>query len=197
MYRKSLALLILPALVALAAMQTESASQAPAEAAVGWTIDPVHSSAHFRIQHMGAGMVYGRFNALSGSFTTGGDGAVEFTVDAASVDTGNDGRDKHLRSPDFFDVAQFPQMTFVAKSFRQVEGDRWEAKGTLTLHGVSKEITVPVTHTGTGQGREGKPLIGFEATFDLQRSDYGMSFMVGPAADAVRVTIAVEAGQDS
>jgi polyisoprenoid-binding protein YceI len=158
-------------------------------------IDPVHSAVIFSNHHMNAGYVYGRFNDVSGSFVLGVDEA-KFSVDATikvdSLDTNNAKRDGHLKGPDFFNSAQFPTITFKStKVSAGKEKDTYEVVGDLSLHGVSKPITVIVRKTGIGgMGKEVRG--GIEAAFTIKRTDYGMTNMIGPSGDEVRLTIALE-----
>jgi polyisoprenoid-binding protein YceI len=109
------------------------------------------------------------------------------------VDTGIQKRDDHLRSPDFFNAKQFPTIKFVSKEVKKTDKGH-EVTGDLTMHGVTKSITVNLEQTG--QGSMGpRQIIGFETTVDLKRSDFGMKNMIGPAADDVRLIISLEAGK--
>lgn len=157
-----------------------------------YAVDPVHTTVVFRIVHLNVAPFYGRFNRTSGTFTVqeAGTGSVDLAIDAASVDTGNAKRDGHLKSPDFFAVEQFPEITFKG-ALRHLSGDRFEAKGTLTLHGVSKEITVPVQRIGSGEAM-GAYRTGFEAIFTIRRSDYGMTWNPGALGDEVKLMLGVE-----
>ncbi|MFQ5845001.1 MAG: YceI family protein [Planctomycetota bacterium] len=162
-----------------------------------YQVDPVHSSVVFRVKHMGVSYLWGRFNDVSGRFTLrGGDPtSVEVTVQAQSVDTHSAKRDQHLRSPDFFSAKQYPLITFKGTRFTKAGDGRYEVAGDLSVHGVTKQIAVTVEHTGTGPGMGGKgTLAGFEATFDLQRSDFGMTKLRGPVGDDVRVIVSLEGG---
>jgi polyisoprenoid-binding protein YceI len=182
---------VLGAVVFLA---SPSASLPEAEA---YKIDPVHSTVIFRINHMGASNFYGRFNGIAGEFTLveGGTGSVSVTIDAKSVDTANGKRDEHLRSPDFFSVEEFPEITFKSDALKHLGGSKYEAKGTLALHGVSKEVTVEVERIGNGDMR-GTPITGFEGTVTIKRSDFGMKYgLGGPLGDEVRLILAVEGGK--
>ena len=151
----------------------------PAQAPVTFQIDPVHSSVSFKIRHI-VSKVEGRFREFSGAVV--GDPAaksgvsVELAIKAASVDTGNDGRDKHLKSPDFFDVEKYPEITFKSAKIVAKGGDKYEATGTFTMHGVSKQITVPVTFAGIGKDPKGGEHAGFSVSTTLNRKDYGITF---------------------
>jgi polyisoprenoid-binding protein YceI len=172
---------------------------APASAAAPMvcTIDDVHSMALFRVQHMGAGQFWGRFNDVSGNFAfeEGRADGMRFDVTIAteSVDSGNDNLDKHLRSPDFFASKDFPSMTFKSTAARKTGDRTYDVDGELTMHGVTKPITAKVEFCGmTDMGRG--PKAGFEAQFTVKRSDFGMTYGVekGAIGDEVRVVVGLE-----
>lgn len=166
-------------------------AQAPAMAqTTQWKADPVHSSVVFKIQHMGVSHVWGRFNQLEGAYATGDNPRFSFTVRADSVDTGNAKRDDHLRSGDFFNVKQFPVVTFTSTKATPIEGG-YEVTGDLTLHGVTKPITVKLMKVGE-QEVQGKMRSGFDTSFTIKRSEYGMTNMVGPVGDEVQLHVAIE-----
>ena len=158
------------------------------------TVDGVHSSVLFRIVYFNSTAFWGRFNQVEGSMTISesGKGSMKVTVRADSVDTANQARNRHLKSPDFFDVKQFSTITFESDDV-QKKGDVYEAKGKFTMHGVTKPLTVEFKRIGTGKGRKGEARTGFEGTFTIKRSDHGMKFMLGPLADEVQITISVAA----
>lgn len=169
-----------------------------ADAADKYEIDTEHSMIIFRAKHAGVSYNYGRFNEFTGKLKIDEDvskSEVEFEVKAKSIDTGNEKRDQHLRSSDFFSAKQFPVITFKSSKVKAKEGeeDVLEVTGDLELHGVKKSITVDVEITGRGQGQKGESLIGFESTFTIKRSEFGMTFMVGPVSDDIRLTVSIEA----
>ena len=189
--------LALPLAFATAVSATSpSAPRSPAPATYG--IDTVHSSALFRIQHFGAGFFHGRFDEISGTvaFDEANPAAcsVDVTIKADSVDTKEPKRDTHLKGPDFFNAAEFPTLTFKSKSVKAAGKGEYEVTGDLTIHGVTKTLTVKVAHTGTGKGQSGE-VVGFETVFTIKRSDFGMKFMHPQLGDEVRVTLALEAGK--
>ena len=150
----------------------------------------------FRVQHMGAGMFWGRFDGVSGTVTTSGSDSIAFdiSIDVASVSSGNDKLNGHLKSPDFFSVKEFPSMTFKStKAVRDANG-AWDVTGDLTMHGVTKSINAKVEQTGRMKGRGGEA-IGFEATFTVDRSQFGMNYGVekGAIGKDVRVIVGLEA----
>jgi polyisoprenoid-binding protein YceI len=165
-------------------------------AADTYSIDPAHTAALFKISHLGISNSWGRFNGVSGTVTweesDPAKSSVKVTIKTASIDTGTAKKDEHLRSADFFSVKEFPEMTFASKKIEKKEGNLYQVTGDFTLHGVTKEITIPVTKLGTTKDPMGKERIGFDAAFSIKRSDYGMNFMVGPAGDEVQIILAAE-----
>lgn len=163
----------------------------PAAAAETYDIDPVHSVVVFRTNHLGFADFLGRFNDISGEFTLdGAKGSVEVEIAASSVDTGNDQRDKHLESPDFLNALQFPSITF--KSEKAVKkGDKWTVRGDLTLHGVTRPVEVELEQGRTGEFR-GKTRTGFNGSFTIQRSDFGMDYMLEGIGDEIELMLGFE-----
>jgi polyisoprenoid-binding protein YceI len=164
-------------------------------ATTNYKVDPVHSFAHFRIKHMNAGHVWGRFNDPTGTISIDDADASKssftLTLQTTKIDTGNKQRDDHLKGPDFFNAVQFPTITFKSTQVKKSEAG-YEVTGDLTLKGTTKPITFTITQTGTGKMGQ-KELIGFETTVDVKRSDFGMNHMIGPAGDEVRLMISLEA----
>ena len=177
---------------------TSLAIVAPSARAVGegYKVDPVHSVVLFKVKHFGAGNYYGRFNDVSGTIVLDSKdpskSVVELQVKADSIDTANQKRDQHLKGPDFFNVKQFPIIAFKAKDVKKSGKDTYEVTGDLTLHGVTKELKIQAEHVGTGKGMEGEERAGFEASFKLKRSDFGMKFMIGPVGDEIQVIASLE-----
>lgn len=167
-------------------------------AAEAYKVDPVHSSVVFKVKHMETTNFYGRFNEVSGSFVideqTPAKSSVEIQVKAESIDTANAKRDQHLKGPDFFNVKQFPLISFKGKQVKKSEDGVYIVTGDLTLHGVTREVTIRVDRTGAGKGPGGVAIAGFEALIKLKRSDYGMNFMVGPLGDEVQIIVSLECG---
>lgn len=167
-----------------------------ADAADTYEVDASHSMIIFRAKHMGVSYNYGRFNEFSGNLavdeTDAANSMIELEVKAASVDTGNEKRDQHLRSPDFFNAKQFPVITFKSTEVKKVDEDTLEVTGDLGLHGVKKSVTVEVAITGKGKNQQGTALIGFETTFTIKRSEFGMDYGLGAVSDDIRITVSVE-----
>jgi polyisoprenoid-binding protein YceI len=180
--------------VALSLVSTLSAGRA-VFAADTYTADSVHSSLVFRVKHMNVSNFWGRFNTITGSFSLDeanpAESRFDFQVKSDSIDTGDKKRDQHLKSPDFFNAVQFPLIEFKSQSVKKV-GSAYEVSGELTLHGVTKSISVHVVPTGMGKGPTGAAIAGIEVSFSLKRSDFGMTKMVGPVADEVMVMAGIE-----
>jgi polyisoprenoid-binding protein YceI len=168
---------------------------APLAGAQTFKGDPVHSFVIFRIKHLNASYSYGRFNATEGQFTLDANdptkSSFNFTVKADSLDTGNAQRDGHLKSPDFLNTKQYPTISFKSTAAKKVADNKLEVTGDLSLHGVTKSITVPIELTGTGEMR-GKVVAGIEAVFEIKRTDFDMNKMVGMVGDDVRLVVSLE-----
>ena len=167
---------------------------------VTYKVDADHSGVNFTIRHF-VSNVPGLFNDYDGTIVYDKDNPaaskVEFTIKAASIDTGNEDRDKHLRGSDFFDVEKFPAMTFASTGVKAQDKDTLEVTGDLTMHGVTKRVTLPVDFLGTVKTPNGEKA-GFETNFTVNRKDYGIVWNrvmdAGPIlGDDVKVTISVEA----
>lgn len=159
------------------------ASMLAGRAAHGATyhVDDTHSMAIFHTTHLGISRTYGRFNDISGTLEWDASSpeatSLSVTIQADSIDTNHEKRDQHLRNPDFFNAAQFPVITFVSSSVTPQQDGTHAVTGTLTLHGVSKEITVMLHATGEGSDPWGGYRAGFHTTFTIDRTDYGMDYM--------------------
>jgi polyisoprenoid-binding protein YceI len=161
-------------------------------------IDASHSAVIYRIKHLGVAYNYGRFNDVSGSFVFDADepeaSSISVEIDTASVDSGNEKRDNHLRSPDFFNAKQFPTATFESTSVRKTGPSVYEVTGDFTMLGQTMPITATINKTGEGKDPWGGFRSGIETTFTIKRSDFGMMYMVenGGLGDEVRLTVALE-----
>jgi polyisoprenoid-binding protein YceI len=166
-----------------------------AHAADTYKIDPVHSSIIFRVMHFGVAPVYGWFRQLSGSFTLDEKepqrSSVSVVVEAASIYTGDKQRDQHLRSPDFFNVKQYPKLSFTSAKVARA-GKTWTLSGKLELHGAVRPVTVELAQLGSAKDPFGKHRIGFEGKLLIRRSAFGMTKMIGPAGDEVTLLLAFE-----
>lgn len=168
-----------------------------AQAAETLKVDRAHSFVNFEIKHT-VSSVTGAFNDFAGTIQFDSadptQSAVELTIQTASVDTGVEARDNHLRTPDFFDAEKNPQITFKSKRVAKKSGDVYDVTGDFTMHGVTKEITIPVTFLGSIKGRRGE-VFGFRSDFKVNRLDYGVGKPgEGALGDDVEVRISLQAG---
>ncbi len=156
-----------------------------------WALDPAHSSLHFSGRQMMISTVRGhfaRFDAnIEGDDTDPENARVHVTVEAASLDTGVDQRDQHLRSPDLLDVAQFPTIEFRSTSITKADDDRLTVEGDLTIKGVTRPVQAEATLRGLGVGMSGARKAAFTAEFTIDRGDWGMDWNVPLGGDAVLV----------
>jgi polyisoprenoid-binding protein YceI len=164
-------------------------------AADEYKIDPVHSTVGFAVKHLAVSTVHGRFNDFGGSIIFDekdpSKSSVDVIIKSASINTDNNNRDNDLRSPNYLDTAKFPEITFKSKAVEK-KGDGYVAHGTLTIHGVSKDVDLPFTLTGPVSTQRGKAL-GAEAGLPIVRQDYGVAgggLMVG---NDIKIEISVEA----
>ena len=162
-----------------AAVLLAALAAAPLFAADTFTVDKVHSDVSFQVRHF-VSKVRGDFTDFEGTIQIDQArpeaSSVVFTIKTASINTKNEGRDKHLNSPDFFDTAKFPEITFKSTKIAANGKDKYNVTGDFTMHGVTKEITLPVTYTGSMKDPRGGERAGFELTTTLNRQDYGVKF---------------------
>ena len=166
-----------------------------------WTIDKNHSQVNFGISHMTVSTVRGSISGVTGTVVWDDKdptkSSVEATIDTTTVTTNNEARDKHLKSPDFFNVEKYPTMTFKSTSVTGASGNL-KVTGDLTLNGVTKSVTLDVDGpTAPVKGMGGKMVTGFSATGKLKRSDFnfGSEKFSAVIGDEVKFTIDVEAGK--
>ncbi len=166
-----------------------------------YKIDKAHSEATFQVRYL-LTKVRGRFSDFDGTIqfdeANPEKSSIDFTIQAASIDTNEADRDKHLRSPDFFAVEQFNNIAFKSKRIIKRGADSYDVVGDLTMHGVTKEMTLPVTHLGAGKDPWGKEKIGFESESTLNRKDFELQwnapleaggFLIG---DEVKVSVSIQ-----
>jgi polyisoprenoid-binding protein YceI len=171
------------------------------DAPQAWSIDSVHSSVLFKVRHLGVSNFYGMFKEVGGTISLDADdvseSSVNLVIQAASVDSRSGKRDQHLSSPDFFSVKEFPTIEFKSTSVKAAGADGYDVAGKLTLHGVTKDLTVKVKRTGLVESEKGKAA-GFETQVTIKRSDFGMDYglQAGALGDEVEVTVSVEAHAD-
>lgn len=142
-----------------------------------WTVDPVHSDLSFKVRHLMVGNVRGKFHGVTGTLVLAEDplnSTVVAEIDLASIDTGNEQRDADLRSARFFDVANYPTMTYRSRSVRR-DGESFVVDGELSLHGIAREAELQVEVNGFTMDPYGGTRVGFTATTELNRHDFGIT----------------------
>ena len=180
------------ALTAVLAMAAAAAAQAGT-----WQIDPNHSAAQFSVRHLGVSTVRGAFMKVSGSVqydpANPGKTAIDATIEATSVDTRVSMRDDDLRSPNYFDVAKYPTITFKSKQAKSAGAGKLQIVGDLTIHGVTKEVTLDVDGPSAPiKDPWGNQRIGASASTKINRKDFGVNGAPGVVGDDISITIDTE-----
>jgi len=187
----------------LALLLTLAVCTASRAFAATWEIDPAHTTIQFSVRHMMVSNVRGQFGKFSGHVdgdeTKPTEARIEATIQTASIDTANEKRDEHLRSPDFLDAAKFPTITYTSRKIEKTGEGKWKVTGDLTLHGVTKEVVLDLSDvTPPIKDPMGNMRAGAEARATINRQDFGISFnktldgggvMVG---NEITITIDVE-----
>lgn len=177
---------------------------APVQTATKWTVDKAHSTVKFTVSHMVVSETEGNFKVFDGSVTHTkadlSDAAIQFTVDVNSINTDNEGRDKHLKGDDFFNAEQYPVMKFESKSFKPLGGNKYELIGNLTIRDVTKQVKFDVTFGGTIKTGRGNKA-GFKAKGTINRFDYNLKWNRAVEAgglvvgEDVEITVLLEMNQ--
>ena len=182
--------------VAVLAVLASAALPVLAEMEV-FTFDKAHTLVGFRVRHI-LTKVEGRFKSFDGTIwidrQNPAASRVELTIQAASMDTANENRDNDLRSPNYFDVAKFPTITFKSAKIEPKGSDLYEVTGEFSLHGITKTIRVPVKHMGFGKAGKTEKA-GFEVSFPISRKEYGITSGSALVGDEVEINIQVEANK--
>ncbi|MDL9937839.1 YceI family protein [Gordonia sp. ABSL1-1] len=171
-------------------------------AAGTWNIDTAHSSIGFSVKHLMVSKVRGNFENFTGTITVAEDGtpSVQAEIDVTSINTGNEQRDGHIRSADFFDAEKFPKATFVSTAVR-ADGDDYVVTGDFTLKGVTKSVDLELEFNGVNPGMGNGPVAGFEAKTVLSRKAFGIDIEMPlegggvVVGDKITITLEIEAGQ--
>jgi polyisoprenoid-binding protein YceI len=161
-------------------MSVTSAVQAAATTTLPtgtWKVDPVHSSVEFQVKHLGIATVKGQFTQFEGTLEVGEDGArASGSVEVASVDTREPQRDAHLRSADFFEVESFPRIEFASTAIRPLDENEFEIDADLTIHGVTRPVTLKATFEGAETDPQGNERVGVSAGAQINRGEFGIKF---------------------
>jgi len=144
-----------------------------------WVLDSAHSRLGFKVLHMGISDANGAFDKVTCSVTTANDqdfvdATFDLTADASSINTGLSARDNHLKSEDFFAVSQYPSINFKSTSCKKIKGKKYLLTGNLSMHGITKEVTLTATHNGYAKNRAGIDVAGFKITGKFKRSDFSI-----------------------
>jgi len=164
-----------------------------------WNLDTAHSRLGFTAVHMGISDANGAFDKVTCTVTTANDkdfnnATFDLVADASSINTGLEARDNHLKSEDFFAVSQFPNLQFKSTSCTKVKGKKYLIKGNLSMHGVTKEVSLTATHNGNAKNRAGLDVAGFKITGKFNRLDFGVGkdMPVAVVSDEINVTADLE-----
>ena len=146
-----------------------------------WKMDPNHSEVKFKVRHLVVSTVSGQFDTFSGTAESSkddfSDAKISFEADASSINTKNEQRNGHLKSPDFFDAANHSKITFISTSFKKKTDEDYELTGNLTIRGTTKEVKLAVTYNGTVKGFGGSfDVAAFEIIGKINRHDYGLKW---------------------
>jgi polyisoprenoid-binding protein YceI len=164
--------------------------------AAHYEVDPVHTAIIYRVKHLQSSYSYGRFDKPTGTFdydpASPDASTFELSINVDDINTGSPQRDGHLKSPDFFNAKQFPTITFKSTSVKKSGDSTLDVTGDLTLHGVTKSVTIPLTVVGTGKGMAGETRTGFEGSLDIKRSGFGMTGLPSAVGDDVHLIISIE-----
>lgn len=180
----------------LAAALAASVSFSAFAATESFEFDATHTYPSFEVSHFGFSLVRGMFKESRGTLTLDRDaktGSVDVTIDAKSIETGFAKRDDHLRSKDFFNVAEFPALTFKASNFKFDGSNPVEAIGELTMLGVSKPVTLKINPLKCGDRMDKKYVCGADVSAQIKRSDWGLKTYVPSIGDDIKITIEAEA----
>jgi len=162
-----------------------------------WKIDPSHSSIMFNAKHSGIAFVNGRFMEFDATVQGGTPqdftgSKVAFTAQVSSVSTGAEGRDKHLKTADFFDMENHPTISFVSKSFTKSGENKYKVTGDLTMRGNTKEVELTAIHIGSTKTRDGLDKVGFQLTGNVDRNEFGVAGAAGSVAPIIEILCNVE-----
>jgi len=150
------------------------------QTATKWVIDPMHSEVQFKVKHLVISTVSGFFKSFTGELITDGDdfenAEIDFTLDIDSIDTNQSQRDEHLKSPEFFDAATYPKISFKSTSFAKTDDDEFALKGDLTIKDVTKPVSLAVEFGGSAADFYGNTKAGFEISGKINRKEFGLTW---------------------
>lgn len=159
-----------------------------------WKIDPTHSEVQFKVKHLVISTVTGSFNSYEGKIETDGNSfenaEAVFTAEIDSITTNNTDRDNHLKSDDFFNAQEYPQLRFESKNFEKTGEGQYKVTGDMTIRNITKAVTLNVVHGGTATDPYGQTKAGFEVTGSINRKEFGLSW--GAVTEAGSVVVGDE-----
>lgn len=172
-----------------------------------WAIDPTHSEVQFKVKHLVISTVTGTFNKFDGHIETESedftDAKIHFEIDVNSIDTNQEQRDGHLKSPDFFDAGKYPKIVFNSTSFKKVKGDQYKLTGALTIKDVTKQVELDVEYGGSATDPYGNNKVGFEVTGKINRKEFGLNWNAITeagaivVADEIKININIQAAKQA
>ena len=162
-----------------------------------WTLDAAHSRLGFTAVHMGISDANGAFDKVACTVTTANDkdfseASFDLVAEASSLNTGLDARDNHLKSEDFFAVSQYPTIQFKSTSCTKLKGKKYLIKGNLSMHGITKEVSLTATHNGNAKNRAGLDVAGFKITGKFNRLDFGIGKDMPVAVVSDEITLSAD-----
>ncbi len=195
MFRASI--VVVPCLLLAACAGGPAGRPVAAVPAEKCTIDPVHSTVTFELNHLGASRFSGRFNEVKGKWAIDPANpaacSIEVTIPAGSIDTNSSDRDQHLEGPEFFNAAKFPELRFKSRAFEATSASTYQITGDLTMVGVTKPITTEARYIGSiVDHAKFKSRSGYQARFIVNRSEFGMSALAGLLGEEVEVCVNLE-----
>ncbi len=170
---------------------------------MAYNIDTSHSLIEFSVKHMMVTTVKGRFTKFQGNVeideATPANSKVDVSIETASISTGDDGRDGHLRGGDFFDAEKYPTISFSSKTIEALGGEKYRVTGDLTMHGVTRPVSFDITREGVTKNMQGKTLQAFSANLALSRKEFGLEWNVALesggllVSDQVKISLEIQA----
>ncbi len=192
----SLPLIVLAGTVAMNGVTPSVMAQGEEAKPGAYKVDGVHSSVVFKCQRMSGAPFYGMMKKIEGSFLIDADkldsSFVEVTIPTNSIESNNDGRNRHLLSADFFSAEEFPNLTFKSKSVKKTGEKTFEVAGDLTVRGTTKPVTITMKETGTGPTRGGGTAIGYDVGFTIKRAEFGVNYGEGALGEDIVIMAGLE-----
>lgn len=192
----SLPLMVVAGTLSISAVAPSVMAQAEAAKPDAFKVDAVHSSVIFKCQRVSGAPFYGMMKKIDGTFLLDADkldaSFVDITIPTNSIDSNNEGRNRHLLSADFFSAEEFANLTFKSTSVTKTADKAFEVKGDLTVRGVTKPVTITMKETGSGPARGGGTAIGYDVNFSFKRGDFGVNYGAGALGEDITIIAGLE-----